>query len=145
MSIALGVVMDPIADIKVHKDSTFAMLLEAQRRGWPLWYMEQADLRLLDGVPSARMRALQVQDDPADWFAFGDERLAPLAELQVILMRKDPPFDMEYVYTTYLLEQAEVRGTLVVNRPAALRDANEKLYTAWFPTCCPPTLVARDQ
>ena len=145
MSIALGVVMDPIADIKVHKDSTFAMLLEAQRRGWPLWYMEQADLRLLDGVPSARMRALQVQDDPADWFAFGDARLAPLAELQVILMRKDPPFDMEYVYTTYLLEQAEVRGTLVVNRPAALRDANEKLYTAWFPTCCPPTLVARDQ
>ncbi len=145
MTIALGVVMDPITSIKVRKDSTFAMLLEAQRRGWPLWYMEQADLQLSDGVPSARMRELRVRDDAADWFGFGGERVAPLAELPVILMRKDPPFDMEYVYTTYLLEQAEARGSLVVNRPAALRDANEKLYTAWFPRCCPPTLVARTE
>ncbi len=143
MSIALGVVMDPIASIKIAKDSTFAMLLEAQRRGWDLWYMEQADLQLLNGVPSATMRRLRVTDDAAGWFEFEEVQEGPLGELDVLLMRKDPPFDMEYVYTTYLLEQAEQRGCLVVNRPAALRDANEKLYTAWFPECCPPTLVAR--
>ena len=145
MAIALGVVMDPIATIKVEKDSTFAMLLEAQRRGWNLWYMEQADLRLADGEPAARMRELNVRDEPDDWYHLGGTRDCPLAELGVILMRKDPPFDMEYVYTTYLLEQAETRGCLIVNRPAALRDANEKLYTAWFPQCCPPTLVSRNE
>jgi len=143
MNLALGVVMDPIDGIKIAKDSTFAMLLEAQRRGWDLWYMEQADLQLLDGVPSATMRRLRVTDDQAGWFEFLEVQEAALAELDVLLMRKDPPFDMEYVYTTYLLEQAEQRGCLVVNRPSALRDANEKLYTAWFPECCPPTLVAR--
>jgi glutathione synthase len=135
--------MDPISTIKIAKDSTFAMLLEAQRRGWDLWYMEQPDLQLLNGVPSATMRRLRVTDDPAGWFEFEEVQEGPLGELDALLMRKDPPFDMEYVYTTYLLEQAEARGCLVVNRPAALRDANEKLYTAWFPACCPPTLVAR--
>jgi len=143
MTLSLGVVMDPIAKIKIHKDSTFAMLLEAQRRGWPLWYMEQQDLTLRDGRCIAQMRQLEVRDDPAGWFAFGESRRQPLDALDVILMRKDPPFDMEYVYTTYLLEQAEARGSLVVNRPAALRDANEKLYTGWFPEVCPPTLVSR--
>ena len=142
MAFSVGVVMDPIASIKIHKD-TFAMLLEAQRRRWPLWYMEQGDLSLLDGRCIARMRPLEVRDDATGWFTLGDARSDFLDTLDVILMRKDPPFDMEYVYTTYLLEQAESRGTLVVNRPAALRDANEKVYTAWFPEVCPPTLVSR--
>ncbi len=144
MRIALGVVMDPIASIKIHKDSTFAMLLEAQQRGWALWYMEQGDLFLRDDRCHARMRRLAVQDDPAGWYRFEAERTAPLDELDAVLMRKDPPFDMEYIYTTYLLEQAQRRGTLIVNRPQSLRDANEKLFTAWFPQCCAPTLVTRD-
>ncbi len=144
MQFALGVVMDPIAQIKIAKDSTFAMLLEAQRRGWPLWYMEQDDLSLRDGVALGRMRSLSVRDNPRDWYKSGAERLAPLSELDVLLMRKDPPFDMEYVFSTYILEQAEAAGCLIVNRPAALRNANEKLYTAWFPQCCPPYLVSRE-
>jgi len=144
MKFALGVVMDPITQIKIVKDSTFAMLLEAQRRGWPLWYMEQGDLSLRDGEAFGHMRSLAVRDDPQDWCRFGAEREAPLTDLDVLLMRKDPPFDMEYVFSTYVLEQAEAAGCLVVNRPAALRNANEKLYTAWFPECCPPYLVSRE-
>jgi glutathione synthase len=143
MAFSLGVVMDPISTIKVYKDSTFAMLLEAQRRDCPLWYMEQKDLVLHDGRCIAHMRALQVRDDPDDWFSLGEVQTRPLDTVDVVLMRKDPPFDMEYVYTTYLLEQAEARGSLIVNRPSALRDANEKLYTAWFPEVCTPTLVSR--
>ncbi len=135
--------MDPIESIKVHKDSSFAMLLEAQRRGWQLHYMEMDGLALRDGEPIGHMRRLQVRDDPDHWFTLKEESIRPLAELEVILMRKDPPFDMEYVYATYLLEQAAARGTLVVNHPRALRDANEKLFTAWFPQCTPPTLVTR--
>lgn len=143
MTLALGVVMDPIAGIKIHKDSTFAMLLEGQRRGWPLWYMEQVGLGLRDGRCIARMHPLEVRDDPAGWFSLGEAKIQPLDALDVVLMRKDPPFDMEYVYTTYLLEQAEARGSLIVNSPRSLRDANEKLFTAWFPEVCPPTLVGR--
>ncbi len=143
MSVDIGIVMDPIKTIKTSKDSSFAMLLEAQRRGWRLWYMELNDLFLLENQPMARMKQLQVQDDPRRWFTFTAERTAPLNDLDAILMRKDPPFNMEYIYATYLLEQAEARGSLVVNRPGALRDANEKLYTSWFPQCTPPTLVSR--
>jgi len=141
--IKLGVVMDPIGSIKAYKDSTLAMLLEAQARGWPIRYMEQGDLFLRDGQALARQRELKVFDDTRRWFEFGKETTGPLSELDVILMRKDPPFDMEYVYTTYLLERAEDAGVLVVNRPRSLRDANEKLFTAWFPQCTPPTLVTR--
>lgn len=144
MARALGVVMDPIGSIHVKKDSTLAMLLAAQKRGWTLHYMEQRDLFLRDNVAHAHLRTLRVFDDEKHWFQFGDVRTAPLAELDVILMRKDPPFDIEYVYTTYLLEQAEVKGALVVNRPSALRNANEKLFCAWFPQCTPPTLVTRE-
>jgi len=144
MAFSLGVVMDPISTIKVHKDSTFAMLLEGQRRGSPLWYMEQQDLALYDGRCMADMRPLEVRDDPAHWFSLGEPQRRPLDTLDTVLMRKDPPFDMEYVYTTYLLEQAQARGSLIVNRPSALRDANEKLYTAWFPEVCSPTLVSRN-
>jgi len=143
MAFSLGVVMDPISTIKVYKDSTFAMLLEAQRRGSPLWYMEQRDLALHDGRCMAHMRTLEVRDDPEQWFSLGEPQMQALDALDVVLMRKDPPFNMEYVYTTYLLEQAEARGSLIVNRPSALRDANEKLYTAWFPEVCSPTLVSR--
>ncbi|KPK11315.1 MAG: glutathione synthetase [Acidithiobacillales bacterium SG8_45] len=141
--IKLGVVMDPIGSINYKKDSTLAMLVEAQSRGWQIQYMEQSDLFLRDGRPFARMRELQVAYEPDHWYEFGAESETPLDDLNVILMRKDPPFDTEYIYTTYILEQAEARGTLVVNRCQSLRDANEKMYTAWFPECCPPTLVSR--
>jgi len=140
----LGVVMDPIQSINIKKDSTFAMLLEAQARGWTVRYMEQGDLFLRDGETFARHRALRVFDDASPWFELGQERTEPLSALDVVLMRKDPPFDMEYVYTTYLLERAEDAGALVVNKPRSLRDANEKLFTAWFPQCTPPTLVTRE-
>ena len=140
----LGVVMDPIGAIKPYKDTTLAMLLAAQARGWVLSYMEQPDLYLMGGEARARRRALTVRDDPKDWYTLGPETDGPLNALDVILMRKDPPFDMEYVYTTYILERAEQAGVRVVNRPSALRDANEKAYTAWFPQCCPPTLMTRD-
>ena len=143
MTISLGIVMDPIATIKVSKDSSFAMLLAAQARGWQLWYMEINDLWLRDGKAYATMRPLQVRDDLQNWFTLGPAQAAPLQQLAVILMRKDPPVDLEYIMTTYLLEQAEAAGTLVINRPQSLRDANEKLYTAWFPQCCVPTLVTR--
>ena len=140
----LGVVMDPIGAIKPYKDTTLAMLLAAQARGWALSYMEQPDLYLRDGEARARRRALTVKDDDHDWFKLGPEQDGPLADLDLILMRKDPPFDMESVYTTYILERAEAAGVRVVNRPQALRDANEKAYTAWFPQCCPPTLMTRE-
>jgi len=139
----IGVVMDPIGAIKPTKDSTFAMLLAAQRRGWSLSYMELGDLMLRDGEPLGWMRHLSVRDDPIDWYALQTDRLRPLSELDLILMRKDPPVDGEYLYATQMLELAEAAGTMVVNKPQALRDANEKLYTAWFPQCTPPTLVTR--
>ncbi len=141
MSVRLGVVMDPIASIKPYKDTTLAMLLEAERRGWEIQYMELADLSLRDGEAYAHMRALHVRDDNYRWFELGDGRRRPLAELDLVLMRKDPPVDSEYLYATYILEVAERAGVLVANRPAGLRDAQEKLYTAHFPQCCAPTLV----
>jgi glutathione synthase len=147
MTIKLGVVMDPMAQIKPKKDSTLAMLLEAQRRGWTLGYMEQADLFQRDGIAGAYWRELQVQDSLNEWFEFGTAHESHLSTFDVILMRKDPPFDMDYIYTTYLLELAERDGTLIVNRPAALRDFNEKLSTAWFSQCTAPSLVtsSKDQ
>ncbi len=141
--IKLGVVMDPIGSISIKKDTTYAILLAAQNRGWPIFYAEQSDVYLNNGVPYARIRHLTLFQDTQRWFEFGDEDTMALDQLDVLLMRKDPPFDMEYVHTTYLLEQAEARGVLVVNRPQALRDANEKMFTAWFPQCTPPTLVTR--
>ncbi|MBK7543860.1 MAG: glutathione synthase [Candidatus Competibacteraceae bacterium] len=143
MTIKLGVVMDPIATITIKKDTTFAMLLAAQARGWQLHYFEQADLYARGNKAFGRARRLSVKDDKHGWFAFHGERELPLAELDAMLMRKDPPFDMEYIYTTYLLELAEAAGVLVVNKPSSLRDANEKVFALHFPECCPPTLVAR--
>lgn len=141
--IQLGIVMDAIEHIKPYKDSSFAMLLAAQQRDWQLWYMTLNDLFLRDGIAYATMHQLQVQDDNTQWFEYLDTRTVKLNSLDVILMRKDPPFDVEYIVATYLLEQAERNGTLLVNRPQSLRDANEKLYTAWFPQCCAPSLVTR--
>lgn len=143
MSVRLGIVMDPISSISYKKDSSLAMLLAAQARGWSLFYMEQPDLYLSAGEAKARMRPLKVFADPQHWFELGEETDTPLRDLDVILMRKDPPFDMEFVYSTYLLEQAERAGVLIVNRPQSLRDCNEKLFATQFPHCTPPTLVSR--
>jgi glutathione synthase len=140
----LGVVMDPIGAINYAKDSTLAMLLAAQARGFALSYLEQRDLSVRDGVAFGRMRPLTVAADPKAWFTLGEPQVEPLSRLQCLLMRKDPPFDMEFIYSTYILERAEAAGVLVVNRPQGLRDMNEKVYTAWFPQCCAPTLITRD-
>ncbi|MEI8209705.1 MAG: glutathione synthase [Methylococcales bacterium] len=144
MPIKLGMVMDSIDHINIKKDTSFAMLLEAQARGWELHYMELNDLYLRNGRAYARTRTVTVERNPQQWYQFISEQDIPLDELNVILMRKDPPFDQEYIYATYLLERAENRGVYVVNKPQSLRDANEKLFTAWFSQCCAETLVARE-
>jgi len=136
-------VMDPIASITPKKDSSLAMLLEASRRGAEIHYFEQRDLRMLSGKAIGSSTRLTVRDDNDNWFDFGEQAEIELGDLDVILMRKDPPFDMEYVYTTYILDRAKLAGALVVNAPQALRDMNEKAYTAWFPECTPLTLVTR--
>jgi glutathione synthase len=144
MPIKLGMVMDSIGHINIKKDTSFAMLLEAQARGWELHYMELNDLFLRNGMAYARTRVVEVDRNPEQWYEFISEQEIPLDQLDVILMRKDPPFDQEYIYATYLLERAESLGVYVVNKPQSLRDANEKLFTAWFPQCCAETLVARE-
>lgn len=143
MHLRLGIVMDPIDQISFKKDSSLAMLLAAQARGWSLFYMEQQDLYQHAGQARARMRSLQVFDNPEHWFELGEELDEALGDLNVILMRKDPPFDNEFLYSTYLLEQAENAGTLVVNRAQSLRDCNEKLFATLFPQCTPETVVSR--
>lgn len=140
----IAVLMDPIQQIKPAKDSTLAMMLAAQARGCELLYFEQRHLWVRDGRAWARVCPVTVRTDPRDWFTLGEAVAVPLDSVDVVLMRKDPPFDTEYIYTTYLLERAEAAGTLVVNRPQGLRDMNEKVYTAWFPECCAPTLITRD-
>jgi glutathione synthase len=142
-NIRLAVVMDPIGAIQYAKDSTLAMLLAAQSRGFELHYLEQQDLFVRDGQALGHARALTVRADPAAWFALGERSTQPLGSFGCILMRKDPPFDMEYIYTTYILDRAQEQGAMVVNQPQGLRDMNEKAYTAWFPQCCAPTLITR--
>ena len=137
-----GVVMDPIGDIKTYKDSTFAMLLEAQKRGHALYYMEPGDLFAKDGRAYARMQQLEVRDNTTDWFSLSPVGSRPLDELDIVLMRRDPPFDMNYIYTTYMLELAESAGTLVINRPQSLRDANEKFFITNFSQCCVPMMIS---
>ncbi len=141
---SLAVLMDPLESIKPAKDSTIAMLVAAARRGCATWCFEQADLWLRDGHAIARLRPLEVVGDGKGWYRTGEPVVRPLAGIDAVLMRKDPPFDLEYIYTTYLLERAEAEAVLVVNRPQGLRDMNEKVYTAWFPDCCAPTLITRD-
>jgi glutathione synthase len=141
----LGVVMDPVEEIKPAKDSTLAMMLAGQRRGWRILYLRQEGLLLRDGVPYGSGRELVVEDRAEGWFTLGAPWSGPLERLGALLMRKDPPFDMEYIYTTYILQRAEERGLLVVNKPASLRDINEKAYTAWFAHCTPPSLITRSR
>ncbi len=137
-----GVIMDPITKIKIQKDTTFSILLEAYERSYELYYFEPNDIWFQDGMAWGRSRRLYVYEDHDHWFDFEEPMEAPLADLDILLMRKDPPFNMDYVYLTYLLEQAQEQGVFVTNNPSALRDANEKLFTTWFPECCPQTLVA---
>jgi glutathione synthase len=140
---ALAVIMDPIEGVKPWKDSSLAMLLEAQRRGWELHYGQVHDLWLRDGAAHGRLTELQVSQDECDWFRLGETHARPLGEFDVILMRKDPPFDMEYIMASYVLERAQDAGALVVNAPQGLRDANEKVSLAWFSELAPPTLITR--
>ena len=133
--------MDPIESINVEKDTTLAMMLAAQERGWKLKYFQRTDLFMRDGSASATMCDITVEDNPQNWFHLGTPADLPLTECDCILMRLDPPFNMDYVFTTYFLQRASDDGVLVLNNPASLRDLNEKVFTAWFPQCCPPTLI----
>jgi len=139
----IGVVMDPISSINIKKDSTFEMIWQAQLLGWDVEYLEMNDLSIDNGIAFGDMRSLTIKQDSNDWFKLGSSRRIKLGELDAILMRKDPPFDMEFVYSTYILELAEEQGALVVNSPKALRDCNEKAYCAWFPQVCPDTIITR--
>jgi glutathione synthase len=141
MSITIGIVMDPIESITPYKDTTLAMMLAAQARGWTVHTIDQKDIYLDQGRAYSRRRKVHVYDDNNHWFDAEAPQEAPLAEHDIILMRKDPPFDMDFIYTTYMLERAAVEGVYVSNQPNSLRDVNEKLYTAWFSEFCPPTLV----
>ncbi|MDP5253923.1 MULTISPECIES: glutathione synthase [unclassified Vibrio] len=141
--IKIGIVMDPIESITIKKDTSFAMMLEAQRRGYQIHYMQMQDLHLEQGVALADTKIITVAENPDQWYQVQSEQSIALSELDAILMRKDPPFDTEYIYATYILERAEEQGTLVVNKPQSLRDCNEKLFTAWFPELTPTTLVTR--
>jgi glutathione synthase len=145
MTIKIGVVMDPIESVTYKKDSTLAMLWEADSRNWQIFYMLQSDLYIDDGQPMAKMTRLHPKQDPLKWYEYGEETHAPLRNLDVILMRKDPPFDMNFIYTTYILDRAEALGTLIVNHPQSLRDCNEKVFATHFPQCCAPTLVSADK
>jgi glutathione synthase len=139
----LAMIMDPIATVKTYKDTSFRLLLEAQARGYECHYLEMHDLSLVQGKPMARSRTVQVVDQAEDFYQLGEVVEQPLADFDVIMMRKDPPFDTEYVYATYMLELAEQAGAVVVNKPQSLRDCNEKLFTAWFADLTPPTIVTR--
>ncbi len=141
--IVIGVIMDPIEQINIVKDSTWAMILAAQKRGWQIRYMQQADLFTSNGHVYAESRVVTLLPGQDPWLELSQVATHELAECHAVLMRKDPPFDLEYIYTTYMLELVELQGTLIVNRPQSLRDCNEKFFTTWFPQCAPPTLVTR--
>ncbi len=144
-ALKIAVVMDPIASIIPAKDSTLAMLLAAQAHGHSIIYFTINDLRIDSGVARGMGSPLKVLDDPALWHELGPASDMELADFDVLLMRKDPPFNMEYIYSTYVLDLAEQAGVMVVNSPASLRNINEKAFTAWFPQCSPDTLVTRSK
>lgn len=143
MTINIGFVMDPIDTINPQKDSTLAMIRAAIKKGWNIFYMEQKDIFVDNGTAYGIQRELKLCEHQPDWYQLGEKLVAPLSRLNIIMMRKDPPFDNEYIYSTYILELAEREGSLIVNKPQSLRDANEKLYTCLFPQCTPETLVTR--
>jgi len=142
--IKLGIVMDPISQVNVKKDSSMAMMFEAQKRGYEIYYMEMKDLYLDQGQCRATSQRVKVFDDAEHWYELDEAKDIAVSELDAVLMRKDPPFDTEFIYATYMLERAEVEGTLIVNKPQSLRDCNEKLFTAWFADLTPRTLVTRN-
>ena len=144
MSRTLAVLMDPIARINPKKDSTFAMLLEAQRRGYRVLYMTHGDLALRDGLAWARLAELSVRDNPRDWFTLAEASWQSMSGIDLVFARKDPPVDSQFIYDTLVLDQAAREGVRVVNDPTSLRDCNEKLFALHFPQCCAPSLVARD-
>lgn len=139
----IGIVMDPIQGITVKKDSSLAMLLAAQLRGWQLYYMELGDLFTISSTAMATIRPLEVKDNDKEWYLLQETETVPLSELDIILMRKDPPFDLNYIHATYILEHARRDGVLVVNNPSALREVNEKFFITHFPDCIAPTLVSQ--
>ncbi len=141
MKINLGIVMDPIEQINPKKDSSLAMLLSAQQRGWQLHYFTQENLLKDNGIARGLGQKLVVSNDLNDWFQLTEPEMIDLGDLDVILMRKDPPFDSQFLYTTLLLESAQKSGTLIVNNPQSLRDCNEKVFATEFPQCCPPVLI----
>jgi glutathione synthase len=140
----LGIIMDPISEIDIKKDSSFAMLLAAQKRGWDIYYMELGDLYMDNDAPIAHVQCLEVNDNPKKWYTLSDAHVKNLSALDIILMRKDPPFDLEYIYSTYILEHAQRLGVLVINNPTALRSVNEKFFITYFPDCIPPTRISRN-
>ncbi len=144
MTKKLAAVMDPIGSINPKKDSTLAMLIAAQHRDWQLFVIELSDIYTAAGEVRASARQISVADDPEQWFQIKAETDQPLTAYDAVLMRKDPPFDIEYIYATYLLEMAELAGAVVLNQPGSIRDCNEKLFALQFPQCCPPYLVSRD-
>ncbi len=153
MSLKIAFLMDPLAGLALKKDSTLAMIRAAQQRGWQVSYLEQGDLVLHEFEPHGLLRSLRlkapfadslrVEDAGTDWYELGPAKLTHLGELDIIMMRKDPPFDMEYIYSTYFLERAEAHGVTVVNKPQGLRDCNEKFFATAFAACCPPLVVSR--
>jgi len=144
MTRSLAVLMDPIQHININKDSTFAILMAAQRRGYILYYVEQSGLWLDQGSAMGKLHRLEVFDNALQFFTLGEPVSRKLGDIDVIFSRKDPPFDTQYLHDTHILDLAERQGALVVNRPQSVRDANEKLFALSFPECCPPTCVARD-
>ena len=136
--------MDPIGSISFKKDSSLAILLKAQERGHDLIYMEPNSLFLTEQGPHARAFNISVRDDPSSWFSLENERLIPLEEIDLIIMRQDPPFDSNYIYNTYVLDSAESRGVKVINKPSSLRDCNEKVFATEFPQCCTPYVVSSE-
>jgi len=140
--IILAVLMDDIASINQKKDSSFAMMLEAQSRDWKIYTFDSVDMFHLKGQIFANVRKTFVIDSENDWFSCEKQELISLSNVDVIFMRKDPPFNMDYIYATYLLEQAEISGVMVVNKPSSLRDANEKLFALNFSDYIPKTLVS---
>jgi glutathione synthase len=145
MSLRIAILMDPISAININKDSSFAMLLEAQSRHHQLYYLEMSDLFLDENKVKAHAKPLTVFNNQDSWFEFGEMFTCDASNFDVLLMRKDPPFDMEFVYSTYLLQLAKEQGVLVVNDPQSIRDCNEKLFTAWFPQCCTDMMVSKNE
>jgi glutathione synthase len=136
--------MDPIATIKPQKDTTLLLLLAAAKKGWELIYFEPESLFLDNNIAKGYGRTLSVFANEQHWYELGEETVYTLGEIDTILMRKDPPFDVQFLQTTFLLETAQEQGCLVANNPRSLRDCNEKLFATQFPQCCPPLTVSRN-